>query len=114
MRSLGWWKAWWTLEPRGGERGDYQAALLALPHAQDDTRLIDCLRMLWDCWNPPDKNEKSRRKRERREYRKRRAVEKAQAMGRELAAEAAQDALKKSKGKRRGHQHRHPEREGDA
>ena len=88
--------------------------MLALPHAPEYSRVIDCVRMLTDNWNPPDEQEQAVRRRERRAYRKRLVTKKAQAMGRELAAEAAQDAIKMAKGKRRGQQHRHPEREGDA
>lgn len=99
MQNLAWWKAWQTMEPRGEARGDWHAALLSLPNLKDG-RLIDALRMLWDCWHPPDPAEKRRRKTEM----KRRAAEKARAFGRKIKHERETQS--------RGQKHRHAEREG--
>lgn len=98
MRNLALWRAWYALEPRGEARGDWQAALLALPNLKDG-RLIDALRMLWDCWHPPDREEKRRRKGER----KQRAIQAARTFGRKVAQDQEQGHGKK---------HRHAERQG--
>lgn len=61
-----WWKAWYDIEPRGDARSDWHAALMAFPHAKDGMTLLDVQRLLKDLWNPPDRDEKERRKEERK------------------------------------------------
>lgn len=76
-----WWKAWYELEPRGEERGDWQTAIATLPHIKEGSTIADVLRILKDCWHPVTREEKERRKEEK----KRRARQKMNAYSRGCA-----------------------------
>lgn len=84
-RNLAWWRAWYDLEPRGEDRGDWQAALAAITSGsmKGDKWFDDVLNMLRDCWHPVTAEEKERRKLER----KRRARKRWQAHNRKMLQE---------------------------
>lgn len=84
-RNIAWWRAWYDLEPRGEDRGDWQAAITAVLSGdlKEGTGLDDVLNMLRDCWHPVAAEEKERRKEER----KRRARKRWQAHNRKILQE---------------------------
>ncbi len=67
-RNLMWWKAWYGLEPRGEERQDLHAALLALfsGNTKEGTTIVDLVQLQKDLWHPVSREEKKRRKAEKR------------------------------------------------
>lgn len=66
-RNLQRWRAWYALEPRGDERADLQAALVALTMGgKEDSTLADFLEYLRDHWIPLEPEEIERRKKRRK------------------------------------------------
>jgi len=84
-RNLAWWRAWYDLEPRGEDRSDWHAALLALltGKLKEGMALDDVLNMMRDCWYPPTREEKELRK----VIRKKRNRKKWQAHNRKIMQE---------------------------
>lgn len=95
-RNLAWWRAWYDLEPRGEDRGDWQTALTAVLSGdlKEGVGIDDVLNMLRDCWHPVEPEEKERRKQER----KRRALKRFRAHNRKI--------LKEDKDRERQKEHR--------
>jgi hypothetical protein len=111
-RKLARWRAWYDLEPRGEDRADLHAAVIAHEIVNfaiglaggEPIALADMLQAIRDCWIPLTPREKKRRK----QRRKQRWKQRLRGYGESLkAAQAVKD-------KKRGRKPRHDDGRGDA
>lgn len=81
-RDLAWWRAWYSLEPRGEERADLHAAILVRTVtnavSKEPVNTAEVLRDIRDHWTPITTAERQRRKKARIRKAKRKMAANAQ------------------------------------